>query len=82
MKYLMVFAVVVAVVITYILVAAEQPAVNSIITTVNASINGTAFPDMKAAVNSYPIYLWGIPGLVGVIAIVYYLKWWRGNGGG
>jgi len=74
MKYVVVFVVLLVVIFTYIIMAASQPAVNDIMTTVNASANWTNAPDAQAVVNSWPIYMWAIPGAVGVIIIVWALK--------
>jgi hypothetical protein len=63
--------IVAGVTIAILFMAAFQPGTNAIISSVNSSINGTAFPTMAAAVNSYPIYSWLIPGLVGLILFVY-----------
>jgi hypothetical protein len=77
MKYLMVLAVIAAIVLVYVLLSAEQPAINDLIETANLSANWTGFKETQAAVNSFPIYIWAIPGLVGLVAIVYYLKFWN-----
>lgn len=63
------FIIVAGVVLTYIILAAFQPGTNTIMATVNASID-PAFPDMKAAVNSYPLWSWFLPGLIGLVTII------------
>lgn len=69
-KILTDIGIVVGVVLAYVLMAAFQPGTNALISSANASINGTAFPEMAAAVNAFPLYQWSIPGLVGIIAFV------------
>lgn len=78
MKYLIAAGIVVAVVVVYVIMGALQPTVNALIQTANASGNWTNFESTQAAINGFPIYMWAIPGLVGVVAIVITLK----SGGG
>lgn len=81
MKYVMVGIVVVLVVFAYIMFAINQPIINEITETANASISAASFPETKSFVNWWPLLIWGIPGLAGVIAIVYYLKFWNRDQG-
>lgn len=81
MKYVLAFVVIVLVIGAYIMFAAEQPVINDITSTANASIDGTLFPETKGFVNWFPLLMWGIPGLAGVIGLVYFLKYWKGNNG-
>lgn len=78
MKYLMVLIVIVVVVIIYALMAAEQPVINQLVATANASGNFTGFEDAQAVMTSFPIYMWGLPGFCGIIAIIFFLKYWPG----
>ncbi len=77
MRYLIVIGVILAVIVTYMIVAASQPVVNEIIESANTSTNWTGFEETQAMVTSYPLYLWAIPGVVGLVAIIYYLKFWN-----
>lgn len=77
MRYLMVLAVIGAIILTYVLLSAEQPAINDLIETANVSANWTNFEETQDALNSFPVYAWAIPGIVGLVAIVYYLKFWN-----
>jgi hypothetical protein len=78
MKYLIIFGIMCAVVLTYVLMIAQQPAINEIIATANASTgNWTATPEFGMAqgvMNSFPLWQWGIPALVGLIWIVITLR--------
>lgn len=58
------------VILAYVFMAAFQPGTNAIISSVNASANWTGFESAQAAINSFPIYEWFIPGLVGIVAFV------------
>jgi hypothetical protein len=58
------------VIFAYIFMAAFQPGTNAIINSVNSSTNWTGFESTQAAINSYPLWGWLIPGLVGIIAFV------------
>lgn len=60
------------VVLAYVFMAAFQGGTNEIIASANASIssNYTGIIGMEAAMNSFPIYQWFIPGLVGIVAFV------------
>lgn len=77
-KIMLIILIVVGVVITYLVMAAIQPAVNDIISTANASANWTGFESTQAAVNSYPIYCWFLPGIVGLVAIVVVVRSGKG----
>ena len=78
MKYLIIFGIMCGVVLTYVLMIAQQPAINQIIATANASTgNWTAVPEFEMAqgvMNSFPIWQWGIPAFVGLIGIVWTWK--------
>jgi len=67
-----------AVGVAYIFLAAFQPGINDIISTANASVSGNysdgAIYGMEGAMNSFPLYVWFLPGLVGLIAFVYVAK--------
>lgn len=81
MKYFYVLLVIGIIVVSYILIAAEQPAINQIVETANASANWTGFEDAQNTMNAFPIYMWAIPGFCGIILVVYFLKFWKGDGG-
>ena len=59
-----------AVIFAYVFLAAVQPGINDIIASANSSGNWTHFKDAQAVVNSFPIYMWFIPGLCGLVLIV------------
>lgn len=74
MKYLIVAGIVIATIITYIIIGAMQPTVNELVASANASGNWTGFESAQAVVNSFPIYMWLIPGGVALVLIVITLK--------
>jgi len=74
MKYFIVFFIVVGVIITYLILPAAQPAINEIIVTANASADLTNFPSAQHVVEAWPLYIWFIPGFVGVVLIVVTLR--------
>ena len=78
MKYVYVAGIIIAVIFIYILLAAEQPAITSIVASANASGNWTGFEETQNAINAFPFYMWLIPGAVGAIGIVIALR----SGGG
>jgi hypothetical protein len=61
----------------YILMAFTMPAITAISSesaaTINASANMSNFPGTIEMVNSAPVWLWFIPGLVGVVTTVIML---------
>lgn len=73
-KLLVICGIVAAVIITYVLMLAMQPATNSIISTANATTgNWTADPAFGMAqgvINSFPLWQWFLPGFIGLFAIV------------
>lgn len=74
MKMLIILGIVLGVIFTYFLMFAMQPATNTIIATANASTgNWTADPAFGMAqgvMNSFPLWQWFIPALVGLVFIV------------
>jgi hypothetical protein len=73
MKYLTIIGITLAVVFTYIIMLAMQPATNALITTANATTgNWTVTPEFGMAqgvINAFPLWQWFLPGLVGLIGI-------------
>ncbi len=66
------------IVFCYIIFAASFPAIQTITANssqmIAASTNASDFPGAKAMVDSAPVWLWFIPGLVGIIVTVATLK--------
>ena len=66
------------VVLSYILLGFTMPAHNEIIqgslTSLNASANMTNFSGTYEVVAMFPLYVWFIPFLVGVVASVIHLR--------
>ncbi len=62
----------------YIMLAAAYPAIQVMVAdssaSIGASTNATDFPGAKAAIDSSPVWIWFIPGLVGIITSVIVLK--------
>ena len=56
-----------AVVFSYVLLLALQPVTNALVATANASGTWTGFESTQAAILGWPIIVWFIPGLVGVV---------------
>lgn len=67
-----------AIIVAYIFLAAVMPAMNEIISTANASLVASAnmsnFPGTQEAVETAPVWLWAIPGIVGVVSTAILLK--------
>lgn len=67
-----------AVIFVYIIIASAMPALLSITGTsaadMQVSSNMTNYPGMLAAVESFPVYVWFIPGGVGFVATVVFLR--------
>jgi hypothetical protein len=70
MKIVRDIVIVAGVVLCFVILAALQPYNNEIIATANASANWTGIEDAQAAVNSYPLYSWFLPPLMGFILMV------------
>jgi len=58
------------VIFAYIFLAAFQPGTNSILSSSISSTNWTGFESTEAAISGYAIYVWFLPGLIGIIAFV------------
>ena len=73
-----IFVMWIGVVFAYILLAAAMPVFTSIVsstsTEMQATANMTNQPGMVAAIETAPLWLWFIPGLVGIVAAAYMLK--------
>jgi hypothetical protein len=73
-KILTICGIILAVVFTYGLLLAMQPATNAIVTAANAtSGNWTVTPEFEMAqgvMNSFPVWQWFLPGFIGLFAIV------------
>lgn len=63
---------------TYIILGLIMPAFNSItsdtLVSFNATANMTNFPGTYEAVASSPVWIWFIPGIVGVVTTAVMLK--------
>ncbi len=66
------------VIMAYILLALTMPAHNAIVqdslVSLNASANMSNFPGTYDAVAMFPVYVWFIPFVVGVVASVIHLR--------
>ena len=67
------------VVIAYILIGTMMPAYKEITDEVSTQIHTTANTDQQpgvvGAVESFPVYIWLIPGALGILTTVYILKY-------
>lgn len=72
--------IIVIVVFLYVFFAATQPATNAIIETANATANWTGFESTQAVINAWPLYMWFLPGLFGIVGLV--ITWRFPNAGG
>lgn len=67
-------------VILYIILAITMPAHNEIIVSVNTTLasgaagNMSQMPGAQEIVETYPVYAWFIPGLIGVVGFVWVAK--------
>jgi hypothetical protein len=73
-KFFLIGLIVIGVIVAYFFIGAEQPLVNDIITTANASANWTGMESAQNAMNAYPIYMWFIPAIVGIVSVVVVLR--------
>ena len=68
----------VAIIIAYLALAFMFPAFVEIVSTANTSIAASAnmsnFPGTLPVVNSAPLWIWAVPGLVGIVGTVIVLK--------
>jgi len=68
-----------AVVVAYIFLAISMPAQNEIIVSVNTTLasgssgNMSNFPGTQEVIQTAPVWLWFIPGLVGIVSTVMVL---------
>lgn len=77
-KFVGLFLIWLFVIIAYIIIAIGMPAVRELSgvasTELEASANMSNFPGTTGLVESSPIWIWFVPGLVGMIATVWTLK--------
>lgn len=77
-KVKVVLGLIIGVVVVYLFLLAVMPAITALVNTANtslsASANMTSFPGTAEAVNSFPWYVWFIPGGVGIAAIIGVLR--------
>lgn len=72
-KLFWLFVIWVGVVVSYIMLAVMMPAFNEIVVSTNttlasgASGNMSNFPGTQEAVQTFPVYVWAIPGLCGIV---------------
>jgi hypothetical protein len=64
----------IALVLCYLILIACQPAINSIVTTANASTNWTGYESTQNTINSFPLYVWFVPFLIYIIVIAIVMK--------
>lgn len=66
------------VIFVYIILAASMPGIRSLTTetetTLQSSVNMTHFPGILEVVQTAPLWIWFIPGAVGLIATGVFLK--------
>lgn len=80
MKYVISFVIATGVLFAYIVMLLIQPIVGTTVSTANTSMAGAVaganvtFASTFAVVNSFPLWMWVIPGVVGAIGIVIVLK--------
>lgn len=76
MNKLFVFGIIWGVIIlAYIVLAVAMPAITDITATSAAAMGDTSgLPGVKEGVQAFPVYVWFIPGGVGIIATVILLK--------
>lgn len=77
-KFVMIFVVWIVVIVTYLFMAAVMPAGRELVeeaaTQINASANMSNFPGTLEFVESSPVWIWVIPGLVGIIYTAWSLR--------
>ena len=77
-KFLHVVVIWIAIVIAYLGIAVTMPAgremVNEATTQLNASANMSQFPGTQEFVESSPVWIWILPGLIGAIVTAVILK--------
>lgn len=77
-KLFLVSLILAGIVTAYIVMLATQGATNSIIASVNSTLvatsNMTNYPGTQAFIESFPLWQWFIPAIVGLVAIVVVLK--------
>lgn len=69
-KLLFTLGVIGAVILTYVIMLALQPATNTIIATVNSTGSWAGYESSQGIINSMPLWQWALPGFVGLVAIV------------
>lgn len=69
-----VIALTVGMILVYLLLFAIHPAISDIVDTANTSANWTGFEETQNAVNAFPLYVWFIPFILYLIAIVIVLR--------
>lgn len=66
------------IVVAYILIGVTSPAISDISseasTAMQASGNMTEQPGIQGAVESSPVWIWIIPGFIGIVSTVWILK--------
>lgn len=77
-KLFLVFGIWAAVIVAYIFIAAAMPAIADITgeasTAMSATSNMTNYPGALEFVDSSPVWIWVIPGLIGVVVTAVVLK--------
>jgi len=65
-------------VFVYIILAVCMPAINELVgvssAALDASANMTQFPGAKEGVETFPVYVWFLPGFAGIVTTVIVLK--------
>ena len=66
------------VIFAYIILAVTMPAINDLVgvssAALDASANMTQFPGAKEGVETFPVYVWFLPGFAGIVTTVIVLK--------
>jgi len=77
-KILGIVVVWIVIIIAYIMIGFMMPAFNSIVETANTSLAASAnmshFPGTQETVQTSPLWIWFIPGGVGIVYTVWKLK--------
>lgn len=77
-RFLIIFIIWAAVIFAYIILTAAMPAINEIVETTNSTLTATSnmsnYPGTQEAILYAPMWIWFIPGLVGVVSSVIIFK--------
>lgn len=60
--------------LVYVLMMTFQPFTNSVVATVNASVNWTEFPETQALMVGWPFWSYFVPASIGLVLTVMILR--------